>query len=281
MLWVNGAVLFKKEGDEALLTGTQFEILAGKGSNKKWKHSVQLLDGSMNVGLWLERQRVLEQQANISPSLPHTPGNCNECSGRPQSSNSQQGSSEDEDREVGRDEDGGLQALQKEIAAKKADREQLLRESNAAEAAKVEEKLKGLLRLEKELTPFKWDKNGPPANLAQLLPLNKSKRSKHLRRRSVLSRPSSSPFPLKQQLFPDSPLPASLPQHLPNNISAATPASHAHTPPLQPSPIVAGPSQQALPRESDELVQERQPQLTAVPISQVQQRHSLPVVVAP
>eukprot|EP00983_Pelagomonas_calceolata_P030691 964170-Pelagomonas_calceolata.AAC.1 len=68
MLWVNGAVLFKKEGDEvgqarihcrgefalalvyyrssslkrsllctqALLTGTQFEILAGKGSNKKW-----------------------------------------------------------------------------------------------------------------------------------------------------------------------------------------------------------------------------------------------------
>eukprot|EP00983_Pelagomonas_calceolata_P000278 9002-Pelagomonas_calceolata.AAC.1 len=52
-------------------------------------------------------------QANISPSLPHTPGNCNECSGRPQSSNSQQGSSEDEDREVGRDEDGGLQALQK------------------------------------------------------------------------------------------------------------------------------------------------------------------------
>ncbi|KAF5828857.1 hypothetical protein DUNSADRAFT_16976 [Dunaliella salina] len=36
MLWDDGTVLFKKEGDEALLTGKQFEILAGKGANKKW-----------------------------------------------------------------------------------------------------------------------------------------------------------------------------------------------------------------------------------------------------
>ncbi|KAF5828858.1 hypothetical protein DUNSADRAFT_16977 [Dunaliella salina] len=119
---------------------------------------------------------------------------------------------------------------------------------------------------------------GPPANLALLLPQDRCKRSKHQQRCSVSSCPSSSPSLRRQQLYPHSPPPACMPPCPPNNTNAASPAPCA----LVPAPTVAWPSQQAPLLESDEREEPMRggQQLMAVPLSHAQEQN-LPAAAAP